>query len=83
MLHIGLCFFVAVSREPVAVAAAIAVRVAPGPADPVNASSLLKPEAVRITSGAEHIATFQPIGRRTHGRPARPLSRNSTESEPA
>ena len=26
---------------------------------PVNAFSLWKPEAVRITSGAEHVATFQ------------------------
>src|ERR1700757_4331579 len=26
---------------------------------PINAFSLWKPEAVRITSGAEHVATFQ------------------------
>ena len=35
---------------------------------PVNAVSLWKPEAVRITSGAEHVATFQktPLSQRQY-----------------
>ena len=35
---------------------------------PVNAFSLWKPEAVRVTSGAEHVATFQktPLSRRQY-----------------
>ena len=35
---------------------------------PVNAFSLWKPEAVRITSGAEHVATFQktPLSQRQY-----------------
>ena len=44
-------------RRPWAIV--IAALAVPGPAGPVNAFSLWKPDAVRITAGAEHVATFQ------------------------
>ena len=62
MAHVGSCFCgtvkLEVSGSPEAMGCATAVPAARGPAV-LNAFSLWKPQAVRVTSGAEYLATFQ------------------------
>lgn len=63
MSHLGSCFCGAVQIEatgpPVAMGYCHCSSCRSWSAAPVNAFSLWKPEAVRITSGDEHVATFQ------------------------
>jgi hypothetical protein len=63
MVHRGRCFCGAVALEvtgePVAMGYCHCGSCRSWSAAPVNAFSLWKPEAVRITQGAEHVATFQ------------------------
>ncbi|WP_201835234.1 GFA family protein [Microvirga zambiensis] len=63
MTHQGSCFCGAVTLEvdgaPEAMGYCHCQSCRSWSAGPVNAFSLWKPEAVRITSGEEHIATFQ------------------------
>ena len=63
MTHLGRCFCGAVTLEvdgdPKAMGYCHCQSCRSWSAGPVNAFSLWKPEAVRITSGEEHIATFQ------------------------
>lgn len=63
MAHIGSCFCGAVKVEvtgsPVAMGYCHCNSCRSWSAAPVNAFSLWKPEDVRVTSGAEHVATFQ------------------------
>ena len=63
MAHVGSCFCGAVTLEvtgaPEAMGYCHCNSCRSWSAAPVNAFSLWKPEAVRITSGAEHLATFQ------------------------
>jgi hypothetical protein len=63
MRHKGQCFCGAVSveaeGEPVAMGYCHCSSCRSWSAAPVNAFTLWKPETVRITSGAEHAATFQ------------------------
>jgi hypothetical protein len=63
MAHVGSCFCGAVTLEvagaPEAMGYCHCDSCRSWSAAPVNAFSLWKPEAVRITSGAEHLATFQ------------------------
>ena len=62
MTHIGKCFCGAVTLEvsgaPEAMGYCHCNSCRSWSGGPVNAFSLWKPEAVRVTSGAEHIATF-------------------------
>ncbi len=72
MAHIGSCFCGAVELEVTGVPEAMgychcrSCRSWSG--GPVNAFSLWKPEAVRVTSGASHVATFQrkPLSQRKY-----------------
>jgi hypothetical protein len=63
MTHTGKCFCGAVEVEvtgsPVAMGYCHCRSCRSWSAAPVNAFTLWKPENVRITSGAEHVATFQ------------------------
>ncbi|ANY78326.1 aldehyde-activating protein [Microvirga ossetica] len=63
MTHLGSCFCGAVTVEvdgdPEAMGYCHCQSCRSWSAGPVNAFSLWKPEAVRITSGEEHVATFQ------------------------
>jgi hypothetical protein len=63
MSHFGRCFCGAVQIEvtgsPVAMGYCHCGSCRSWSAAPVNAFSLWKPEDVRITTGAEHVATFQ------------------------
>src|SRR5215207_10252430 len=63
MAHVGSCFCGAVTLEvtgaPEAMGYCHCDSCRSWSAAPVNAFSLWKPEAGRITSGAEHLATFQ------------------------
>jgi hypothetical protein len=62
MAHVGSCFCGAVelevTGEPVAMGYCHCRSCRSWSGAPVNAFSLWKPEAVRITSGSEHVATF-------------------------
>jgi hypothetical protein len=62
MTHVGRCFCGAIEVEVSGTAEAMGYchcrSCRSWSAAPVNAFSLWRPEAVRITSGAEHIATF-------------------------
>jgi hypothetical protein len=74
MTHFGSCFCGAVSLEvtglPVAMGYCHCRSCRSWSGGPVNAFSLWRPEAVQITSGAEHVATFQktPLSQRTYCR---------------
>ena len=63
MAHIGSCFCgtvkVEVTGSPVAMGYCHCNSCRSWSAAPVNAFSLWKPEDVKVTSGAEHVATFQ------------------------
>ena len=63
MTHVGSCFCGAVeveaTGEPVAMGYCHCRSCRSWSGGPVNAFSLWKPEAVRVTSGAEHVATFE------------------------
>jgi hypothetical protein len=63
MVYKGQCFcgavHVEVTGEPVAMGYCHCNSCRSWSAAPVNAFTLWKPEAVRITAGAEHVATFQ------------------------
>ena len=63
MAHVGSCFCGAVTLEvtgaPEAMGYCHCDSCRSWSAAPVNAFSLWKPEAVQLTSGAEHLATFQ------------------------
>ena len=63
MTHAGRCFCGAVQLEvtgaPEAMGYCHCASCRSWSGGPVNAFSLWKPEAVRITAGAEHVATFQ------------------------
>jgi hypothetical protein len=63
MTHLGSCFCGAVALEvdgsPEAKGYCHCSSCRSWSGGPVNAFTLWKPEAVRITSGAEHVATFQ------------------------
>ncbi len=63
MTHVGSCFCGAVTVEvdgaPEAMGYCHCSSCRSWSASPVNAFTLWKPEAVRVTSGAEHLATFQ------------------------
>src|SRR5260370_31222522 len=63
MAHVGSCFCGAVKLEvtgsPEAMGYCHCSSCRSWSGGPVNAFSLWKPEAVRVTSGAEHVATFQ------------------------
>jgi hypothetical protein len=63
MTHVGSCFCGAVelvvTGKPEAMGYCHCSSCRSWSGGPVNAFSLWKPEAVRITSGAEHVATFQ------------------------
>ena len=63
MAHVGSCFCSAVqlevTGEPEAMGYCHCQSCRSWSGGPVNAFSLWKPEAVRITAGAEHVATFQ------------------------
>ena len=63
MAHVGRCFCGAVGLEiagsPEAMGYCHCDSCRSWSGGPVNAFSLWKPEAIRITSGAEHVATFQ------------------------
>ena len=63
MSHIGKCFCGAVALEvtgaPEAMGYCHCSSCRSWSGGPVNAFSLWKPENVRVTSGAEHVATFQ------------------------
>jgi hypothetical protein len=63
MTHSGTCFCgavtVEVDGEPEAMGYCHCRSCRSWSGGPVNAFSLWKPEAVRVTSGAEHVATFQ------------------------
>lgn len=66
MTHVGSCFCGAVQLEvtgkPEAMGYCHCRSCRSWSGGPVNAFSLWKPEAVRVTSGAEHLATFQKTG---------------------
>jgi hypothetical protein len=72
MTHMGSCFCCAVqlevTGEPEAMGYCHCRSCRSWSGGPVNAFSLWKPEAVGITSGAEHVATFQktPFSRRQY-----------------
>ena len=74
MTHVGSCFCGAVTLEvtgaPVAMGYCHCRSCRSWSGGPVNAFSLWTPEAVLITSGAEHVATFQktPLSQRTYCR---------------
>jgi len=63
MTHYGACFCCAVTLEvdgaPEAMGYCHCASCRSWSGGPVNAFSLWKPEAVRITSGAEHVASYQ------------------------
>jgi hypothetical protein len=63
MIHFGRCFCGAVqlevSGQPEAMGYCHCSSCRSWSAGPVNALTLWKPDSVRITSGAEHVATFQ------------------------
>ena len=63
MSHVGSCFCGAVKLEvtgsPVAMGYCHCRSCRSWSGGPVNAFTLWKPEAVRVTAGAEHLATFQ------------------------
>jgi hypothetical protein len=63
MVHMGKCFCGAVALEitgaPEAMGYCHCHSCRSWSGGPVNAFSLWKPEAVRVTSGREHVATFQ------------------------
>jgi len=63
MTHKGQCFCgavqVEVSGEPVAMGYCHCSSCRSWSGAPVNAFSLWKPQAVKLTAGAEHVATFQ------------------------
>ena len=63
MIHSGACFCGAVALEadgaPEAMGYCHCSSCRSWSGGPVNAFSLWKPESVRVTSGAEHVATFQ------------------------
>src|SRR5258706_9112543 len=63
MTHVGSCFCgavkLSVAGSPEAMGYCHCNSCRSWSGGPVNAFSLWKPEAVRITSGAEHVATFQ------------------------
>ena len=63
MTHVGKCFCgaveVAVTGSPVAMGYCHCSSCRSWSAAPVNAFTLWKPEDVRVTKGAEHVATFQ------------------------
>jgi hypothetical protein len=63
MVYKGQCFcgavHVEVTGEPVAMGYCHCGSCRSWSAAPVNAFTLWKPEAVRVTAGAEHVATFQ------------------------
>ena len=63
MTHKGQCFCgsvqVEVSGEPVAMGYCHCSSCRSWSGAPVNAFSLWKPQAVKVTAGAEHVATFQ------------------------
>ena len=63
MSHVGTCFCGAVTLEvegaPEAMGYCHCRSCRSWSGGPVNAFSLWKPEAVRVTGGAEHVATFQ------------------------
>lgn len=63
MAHFGSCFCgavkVEVSGEPIAMGYCHCSSCRSWSGAPVTAFSLWKPESVRITSGAEHVATYQ------------------------
>jgi hypothetical protein len=63
MAHFGSCFCgsvkIEVSGSPEAMGYCHCKSCCSWSAAPVNAFSLWKPEAVRVTAGAEHVATFQ------------------------
>src|SRR4051794_29777347 len=63
MTHVGQCFCGAVEIEvtglPEAMGYCHCRSCRSWSGGPVNAFTLWKPEAVRVTSGAEHVATFQ------------------------
>jgi hypothetical protein len=65
--HKGECFcgtvHIEVSGEPEAMGYCHCGSCRSWSAGPVNAFTLWKPEAVRVTAGAEHLATFQKIER--------------------
>jgi len=62
MIHVGRCFCGAVTLEadgaPEAMGYCHCASCRSWSGGPVNAFSLWKPEAVRVTRGAEHVATF-------------------------
>src|SRR3954471_4182875 len=72
MAHFGSCFCGSVKIEVSGSAEAMGychcTSCRSWSAAPVNAFSLWKPEAVRVTAGAEHVATFQktPFSRRKY-----------------
>jgi hypothetical protein len=72
MAHKGQCFCGAVrleaSGEPEAMGYCHCTSCRSWSGGPVNAFSLWKPEAVRVTAGGEHVATFQktPFSRRQY-----------------
>lgn len=63
MVHEGRCFCgsvrLGVTGEPVAMGYCHCSSCRSWSAAPVNAFSLWQPEAVKVTAGAEHLATFQ------------------------
>ena len=63
MAHVGSCFCGAVKLEatgsPEAMGYCHCSSCRSWSGGPVNAFSLWKPDSVRVTSGAEHVATFQ------------------------
>ena len=63
MTHVGTCFCgavtVEVDGEPEAMGYCHCGSCRSWSGGPVNAFSLWKPEAVRVTAGAEHVASFQ------------------------
>ena len=63
MTHVGTCFCgavtVEVDGEPEAMGYCHCRSCRSWSGGPVNAFSLWKPEAVRVTAGAEHVASFQ------------------------
>src|SRR5258708_9235477 len=72
MAHVGSCFCGAVKLEvtgsPEAMGYCHCSSCRSWSGGPVNAFSLWKPDAVRVTSGAEHVTTFQktPLSQRQY-----------------
>src|ERR1700756_4473373 len=72
MTHVGQCFCGAVrleaTGEPEARASCHGPPCRSWSGGPVNAFSLWKPEAVKVTKGAEHVTTFQktPLSQRQY-----------------